>query len=91
VDAAGTWILIGCAVCAALWIVVRMLKFRGSDKWPSTDGTVEGEAEFRSAEHGYYGVVKYSYIAGGERSIPKSTTATASSSSISDSAAPLLW
>ena len=60
------WIVTGSVIAVVIYMVVNAIEFRGSDSWPLTSGTVEGEAAIRKSNHDYYGTVTYSYIAGGE-------------------------
>ena len=60
------WIVIGAVAAIVIYMLVNAIKFRGSGNWPTTNGTVEGQAEIRKRRTDYYGTVRYSYIAGGE-------------------------
>jgi hypothetical protein len=60
------WIVIGSVAAFVIYALVNAVKFRGSSSWPTTSGTVEGEAEIRKRNRDYYGTVRYSYVAGGE-------------------------
>jgi hypothetical protein len=60
------WIVIGAVAAIVIYMIVNAIKFRGSGSWPTTSGTVEGEAEIRKRRTDYYGTVRYSYTAAGE-------------------------
>ena len=66
-DVVALWILAGSVAAFVTYALVNAVKFRGSGTWPMTTATVEGQAEIRITHKDYYGTVKYSYTAGGER------------------------
>lgn len=66
-DAAGAWIVAGSVIFFVAWALVHLWEFRGSGKWPTANGTVEGEVEIRPSQREYHGIIKYSYVAGNDR------------------------
>ena len=59
-------IVIAAVAATVIYMLLNAIKFSGSGSWPTTGGTVEGEAEIRKSNRDYYGTVRYSYVARGE-------------------------
>jgi hypothetical protein len=57
------WIVGGATVVGVFYTAIMIFRYRGSDRWPASDGKIESRIEVRSAgNHGlYYGVLSYSY------------------------------
>ena len=64
------WIAVVVGGFIAVYVAVRLLRYRGSDQWPTAVATVEGIKVLRSqgsAGHHYFPVVSFSFVADGER------------------------
>jgi hypothetical protein len=63
------WIFLGAVAIIVVYSAIQFRKYRGSDRWPTVNGIIEGEPEMRSWDRGrsHYATVFYSYSVTGER------------------------
>jgi hypothetical protein len=61
------WIVVGTLM--AIYVAVQLLRYRGSDKWPTAVATLEGIQVRRSQDdgHHYFPFVTFSFLADGNR------------------------
>jgi hypothetical protein len=64
------WISLGALTLGAVYSVIYFFRYRGSDEWPTVQGTVEALIRIRStngrASDPVYGILSYSYQIDGE-------------------------
>jgi hypothetical protein len=63
------WLFLIAGISVVIYATEQLYRYRGSDSWPTTEGTIEGQPELHSygSAKAYYAVLFYSYSVDGER------------------------